>query len=137
MATFSSKPSVIDRPASEVAEKFSDLTRMQAVLDRMPEDERAKVGDVKLTTDSIIIETAQVGQITLKVTERSEKRVVLEAIGSPVPLKLIVDLKPVSVSSTEIVTSMDVEIPAFLKPMIGGAMQKAVDQFAVLMQKLS
>lgn len=32
---------------------------------------------------------------------------------------------------------MEVEIPAFLKPMVGGAMQKAVDQFGALMQKLA
>ena len=31
---------------------------------------------------------------------------------------------------------MDVEIPAFLKAMVGGTMQKAVDQFGQLMQKI-
>lgn len=137
MATFTSKPAVVNRPAAEVSDKFSDLSRMQEVLDRLPGDERAKIGDIKLTTDSILIKTPQVGDITLKVTERSAERIVLEAIGSPVPLKLIVNLKAISADSTEITTSMDVEIPAFLKSMVGGAMQKAVDQFGQLMCTLS
>ena len=137
MATFTSKPAVINTPADKLAEKFSDFTRLQQYIDALPAEERAKVGDIALTSDSIILKTPQVGEITLKVTERKPERLVLEAVGSPVPMKLVVNLKPVSESSTELVTSIDVDIPAFLKPMIGGTMQKAVDQFGDLMKRLA
>jgi hypothetical protein len=137
MALFQGKPTTVNRNAAAVADKFSDLSRMQELLNQMPEEERAKVGDVDFTTDSIIIRTAQVGEITLKVTERTQARVVLSAVGAPVPLKIITDIKAIDDNSCEIATAMDVEIPAFLKPMVGGAMQKAVDQFGELMQKLA
>lgn len=117
MATFTSKPTIVDSPAATVAEKFSDLSAMQKVLDQIPADERAKIGDIALTPDSIVMKTPQVGDITLKVTQRTPERVTLTAMGSPVPMNLSVNIKPLSDTQTELTTSMDVEIPAFLKPM--------------------
>ena len=135
MATFSSKPVEVKSPATEVAEKFSDLTRLQQFIDAMPPEERAKVGDVSLTADSIIMKTPQVGEITLKITKRSPERIVMEAVGSPVPMNIVLNIKPVSDNSSELTTAMEVDIPAFLKPMVGGTMQKAVDQFSELMKR--
>ena len=137
MATFTSKPTIVYSPAATVAEKFSDLSAMQKVLDQIPADERAKIGDIALTPDSIVMKTPQVGDITLKVTQRTPERVTLTAMGSPVPMNLSVNIKPLSDTQTELTTSMDVEIPAFLKPMVGGTLQKAVDQFGQLMQRLA
>jgi len=137
MATFTGKPAIVERPAAEVAAKFSNLNALQDIIDNMPETERAKIGDVALTDDSIIIKTPQVGDITLKVTERTPELIKLTAVGAPVPLELLMHIKALSAETSEITTAMEVEIPAFLKPMVGGAMQKAVDQFGALMQKLA
>lgn len=137
MAIFKGKSVTINKSAEALAEKFSDLSGLQDVMERLPEDQRAKIGDVKLTKDSIRIQTAQVGEINFTVTERSADRVVFTAAGAPVPLKLVLDFKPLTTAQTELTTSMDVDIPVFLKPMVGGAMQKAVDQFGELMSKLA
>lgn len=137
MAEYKSKAVTVNRPAEFITEKFADLSQFGNVLDQMPEADRAKVGDVKFEKDSISLETSQVGTIVFKVTERTPSRVVMTAVGSPVPLDLSVRLTPLSADSTEIVTSIDVEIPAMLRPLIGGAMQKAVDQFGSLMAKLN
>ena len=40
-------------------------------------------------------------------------------------------------TSTEVEASLNIDIPAVLKPMVGGTMQKAVDQFGVLIGQLS
>ncbi len=136
MATFTSKPVTVAQSAQAISDKFADLTRLQSVLDNMPEEQRAKVGDVRLESDAIVINTPQVGAITLKVTERSAGRVQFTAMGSPVPMNLDVNLQPLSAESTEVTTEMQVEIPAMLKPLVGGAMQKAVDQFGNLIGKL-
>lgn len=137
MAEYKSKPVTVGRSAEYIADKFVDLSSFGQALDSMSEADRAKVGDVKFEKDSITIDTKQVGTISFKVTERSPKRVVMNAVGSPVPLDLSVNLTPLGEDSTEIVTAIDVEIPAMLRPLIGGAMQKAVDQFGVLMAKLN
>ncbi len=137
MATFSGKPALVNRPAGAIAAKFADLTAMQALLDEMPAEERAKVGDVRLTSDEIIINTPQVGAITLRVTERSPELVRFDAVGAPVPMAIKVTLKPLSADTTEVASEMDVDIPMFLRPMIGGALQKAADQFGALMSRLA
>lgn len=137
MATFTSKPITVNSPSEAISEKFSDLSRLQEVIDRIPAEERAKIGDVALTPDAIILKTQQVGDITLKVTERTPQRVTFSAVGSPVPMNLAINLKPLDAASSELTTSMDVDIPAFLKPMVGGTLQKAVDQFGQLMGRLA
>lgn len=128
---------MVNRPAGEIAAKFADLTAMQALLDEMPAEERAKVGDVRLTSDEIIINTPQVGAITLRVTERSPELVRFDAVGAPVPMAIKVTLKALSADTTEVASEMDVDIPMFLRPMIGGALQKAADQFGALMSRLA
>ena len=137
MATYTSKPAVIPASASSVSEKFSDFTLLQSHLDALPAEERSKIGDISLTPDSIVLKTPQVGDITLKVIERTPGRVALTAVGSPVPMNLALDITPVDEQSTRLVASMDVEIPAILKPMLGGTLQKAVDQLSDVMKRLA
>ena len=137
MSTFSGQPVTIDRPAAEIASRFDDLSVMQSSLDNLSDEDRAKVGEVKFEKDNIYIQTNQVGQIQFSITERSAKRITMTAVGSPVPLTLSVLLKALSDTTTELTTVIDVEIPAMLKPMIGGAMKKAADQFGMLMSNLA
>ena len=136
MAVYSSKPVAVERPAAEIAEKFSDFSVLNETLDKMPAEERAKVGEVAFDKDTITITTPQVGAITLRAVERTPEGVTLQAEGSPVPMKLHVAFRPLSADSTEVTGSMDVEIPMMLKPLVGPAIQKAADQFGQMFAKL-
>lgn len=124
-------------PAAKLAEKFSDFRGMQARLDEMPAEERGRIGDVAFTQDSIVITTPQVGAITLRATQRTPDRVVMQAEGSPVPMSITVEMHPVAADQTEVVGKMDVEIPVMLKALVGPALQKAVDQFGEIFAKLA
>lgn len=137
MSQYTSKPVTVNRPAQFIIDKFADLSLFGEALDSMPAGERAKIGDVSFDKDAITIDTKQVGTIKFQVVERTPARVVMNAVGSPVPLNLIVNLDSLGDESTEITTAIDIEIPVMLRPMIGGAMQKAVDQFGDLMAKLN
>ena len=137
MAVFTSKSITVATPAREISDKFADLTRFQDVIDQIPADQRAKVGDVSFTPDTIVLHTQQVGDITLKVSQRTAERVGLTAEGSPIPMHLFVNLKSLPEGKTEMSTSMDVEIPAFAKALVGPTLQKAVDQFGDLMGRLA
>lgn len=137
MATYSSRPVEVQMSAQALADKFSDFRNMQAKLDQMPADERARVGEVSFTEDSIVISTQQVGNIVLRATERSPRMITLTAEGSPVPMAIHIELNPLSDSSTEVIGRMEVEIPAMLKPLVGPALQKAVDQFGNLFASLA
>lgn len=137
MAKFVGKPSVSKRPAAEVAAKFDDLTVLQDLMDRLPEDQRAKIGDISFTKDDVNIPVPQMGPVTLRVTERRPDLITFDAVGVPVPLNLYVHINPLGENETEVSAEIEVDIPAFLKPMIGGTMQRAVDQFGQMMAMLS
>lgn len=138
MATYKSKPAKIDRPAEEIYARFSDMSRLQETLDKLPADQREKIGQVEFTHDSIRISTAQVGDITFKVKEKVEPtKIVFGTESSPVPLTMEVDIKPVSAAASEVETVIDVEIPAIVRPIIGPQLQKAADKFGELISGLS
>ncbi len=137
MAQYTSKAAVVNTPAAVLAEKFSDFRALQSALDNLDGDQRAKVGDVSFTDDSICITTPQVGAITLKAVERTPERIRLQAENSPVPMNLIVDFKPLDSAATEVKGTIDVDLPMMLRPLVGPTLQKAADQFGELFAKLA
>lgn len=137
MAKYTAKTVTIPVEAGVIAEKFSDLTAFQSALESLPDSVKSKIGNLRFEPDALIVDTPQLGAITLKVTERTPRRIALTAQGSPVPLVMGVDLNPKGGESTEMATAIDVEIPAMLKPFIGSKMQEAADKFGEMMANLA
>lgn len=138
MATFSSKPVVVPVGTQELFSKFDNLTLLQDLLDKLPQEARDKVGNVSFEKDSIRLQTTQVGEIKFVVKERvAPDKIVFGTESSPVPLTLTALLKPEGEDKTEITAQTEVQIPPMLKSMIGGPMQKATDQFAALIGQLA
>lgn len=137
MATYKSPATQVNIPADTLAAKFSDFTALQSAIDAMPAEKREKIGNVEFTKDTIKLMTPQVGAITLRAVERTPEKIVLEAEGSPVPMKLMVGMTPAGESSTSVTGTIDVELPMMLKPLIGPAMQKAADQFGTMFASLA
>lgn len=138
MARYESAPVSVNASVHSIFEKFNDLTSLQKLLEQLPADMRAQVGDVTFEKDSITLQTNQVGEIKFVVKERvAPGKIVFGTQSSPVPLTLTALLKETSPESTEVRAETDVEIPAILKPMIGSTMQRATDQFAQLIARLA
>lgn len=136
MAKYSSKPVVVALAPEELDARFADFTALQHKIDELPADERAKLGQVEFTADSIVINTPQVGAITLRVSERKLGFVRLTAENSPVPMFINIVYRPNGTGS-EIYGEMDVEIPVMLRPLIGPTLQKAVDNFGNLFASMA
>jgi hypothetical protein len=130
MTTYSSKPTEVAMPVSSVYERVSNPAAFQERLDALPEEVRAKLGAVRFTEDSIIITAAPMGDMVLKITERV-------AESAPVPLIMSINLDAKTPESTEIVTAIDVEIPAMLRPMVGPKLQEAADKFGDMVKNLA
>lgn len=138
MAKFTSAPATVPMPVEVLFEKFNDLTVMQDMLDKLPEEQRAKVGDVVFGKDSLSIKTPQVGEIKFVVKERvAPSKVVFGTASSPVPLTLTAHFAPAGESASTVSAEADVEIPAMLKPFVGPQMQKATDQFGQLISQIA
>lgn len=138
MSLYSGKPVTVARPIDDIYGKISSLDAYADKLNNLPQEAREKIGDVRFENSAIIINTPQVGELRLEITEReAPTRVVLSAIGSPVPAKVVVQLSKISDESTQITPAMDVEIPMMLRPFIGSKLQQAADQFGDLIGRLS
>lgn len=125
---YTSKPITVPVPPQAVVDRFADLSAFNQRLEQLPQEQRARLTGVSFTPDSIVLQTPQVGAITLKVAERTPGRVRLDAQGSPVPLALVIDVAPEGTGSS-LQAGVDVEIPAMLRPLIGGRMQEMADKF--------
>ncbi|MDE6457832.1 MAG: hypothetical protein K2L31_04425, partial [Muribaculum sp.] len=113
MTTYSSKPVDVAMPASTVFDRISNLGSFQERIEQLPEDVKAKIGSVTFTEDTIVINAAPMGDMTLRVTERiPAKRLALTAENAPVPIILSVNLNEKDTDNTEVVTSIDVDMPA-------------------------
>lgn len=133
MAHYQSKPVSINAPIDDVFNRISDINAYQQKLESLPQEVKAKLGEVRFENDSIIITAAPVGEIKFTVDKRqSPSLIALKAEQSPVPLTLSVNLEPSTPNTTAAAAAIDVEIPAMLKPMIGGKMQEAADKFGEL-----
>lgn len=138
MTTYSSKTIELQMPVEAVYARISDIGGFQSRIDQLPEEVRSKIGSVRFTDDSIIINAAPMGDMVLKVTERiPEKRVAFTAQGAPVPLVMAINLEAVGEDKTNVTTSIDVEIPVILKPMVGPKLQEAAEKFGDMIRNLA
>lgn len=135
MSKYTGKTFTITRPAEEIADKFRDLTALQAVIDKLPEEERAKVQGVTFTADTVSVQTPQLGQVSFTVVERTPSKVVMKGQGVPVPVSLEVALAPKAADSTDATCSIDIELPMMLRSFVGPQLNKAVGMLSDMMQK--
>ena len=142
MANFKSDTVTINASAQRVFEKLSDLNNIgtlleNAPLDQIPEDKRDALGKISFTSDSISFPAAPVGDVTLTVTKREPySLIMLEGVGTPVPLSLSLNIEEISEAECRGYVSIDLAIPAMLKPMISGPLQKMTDQFSQVLRSL-
>lgn len=107
---------------------LSDLNNINKVKDRIPAD---KVKDLAFDSDSVSVNVPPVGNISLKIIEREEPKCIkFEAVNSPVPFNLWIQLLPVTETSCKMRVTVKADIPMLLKPMIGGKLGDGVDKIA-------
>lgn len=124
-------------PADELFAKLSDLTLLQSKVESLPDDVKAKVGEMRFTADSVVIVTPQAGEIELKIKESvAPSKIVFGTAQSVVPLDMSINIKPIDDASSELTSSIEVDIPFMLRPIVGPQLQKAADGFGDSISKL-
>lgn len=135
MAVYKSEKVTLQAPAQSVYDKLSDLENLKSMLakvpaDRIPEDKRAMFENIKITPDTIEIPGAPMGNLIFRVTERQSPSLIrLRGEGIPIEMALVLHIEPVTPETSQARVDIDINIPAMLKPMIGGQVQKIADQF--------
>ena len=142
MAVYKSKPAQINASADDVYGRLSNLSNLKSLMANIPQeaipaDKKEMFDAVVVSDDSISFPAGPVGEVKLKVVEKVAPRLIrLEGVGTPVPLSLSLSITPLSEVQCEASVSIDIAIPAMLKPMLGGTIQKMADQFGQVLGAL-
>lgn len=135
MAIYSSQKVILNAPAESVYDKLSNLENLQGLLDkvpadRIPEDKRQMFENIKITPDTIEVPGGPMGNLVFRVTERKSPSLIkLKGEGIPVEMSLALHVEPQSATTSSANVDIDINIPAMLKPMVGGQIQKIANQF--------
>ena len=118
----------IPYPVENVYRNISDLSNLERVRDRIPED---KLQEFQFDSDSVQVSVAPVGTIKLRIVEREENRCVkFETEQSPMPFNLWIQVLPVSEAESKMKVTVKADIPFMLKGMVAGPLQDGVEKIA-------
>lgn len=143
MATYKSGEVTLQGSAEEVYNKLSNLDNLRDLLakipaDRLPEEQKKQLESLEITPDSITFPGGPVGSLTLQMTEKIEPTLIrLDGVGTPVKLGLSMHITPECPTSSKGEVDIDIDLPAMLKPMVGGQIQKMADQFGQMLKAIS
>ena len=128
MSKFESSVKQIPYPVEDVYRNISDLSNLERVRDRIPED---KLQEFLFDSDSVQVSVAPVGTIKLRIIEREENKCVkFETEQSPLPFNLWIQVLPVSATESKMKVTVKADIPFMLKGMVSGPLQDGVEKIA-------
>jgi hypothetical protein len=134
MTKFESSIKQIPYPVEDVYRNISDLSNLERVRDRIPED---KLNSFSFDQDSVSVNVAPVGDLKLRIIEREENKCVkFEGVETPLPFNLWIQVLPVSETESKMKVTVQADIPFMLKGMVAGPLQDGVDKIADALSKV-
>ena len=117
MTKFESGVKVVPASQEAVYEKLSNLSNLEKVKDRLPED---KVKNLSFDAESMTIEVAPVGKITLQIVEKEPcKCIKFATTTSPLPFNLWIQIVPVTETECKMKLTIGMDINPFMKMIPG------------------
>lgn len=133
MATFESTIREINYPQQNVYNLLSDLTNIEKIKDRLPED---KVKDLIFDENSISI-SSPMGAVKLNIIEREEPKCIkFETEKSPLPFNLWIQILPMNESSCKMKLTIKAELNPFIKGMVSKPLQEGIEKIADALQMI-
>ena len=128
MTKFESSVKQIHYPVEDVYRNISDLSNLERVRDRVPED---KLNSFSFDSDSVSVNVSPVGDLKLRIIEREENKCVkFETEQSPLAFNLWIQVLPVSDTESKMKVTVKADIPFMLKGMVSGPLQDGVEKIA-------
>ena len=110
MTKFESSVKQIPYPVEDVYRNISDLSNLERVRDRIPED---KLNSFSFDQDSVSVNVAPVGDLKLRIIEREENKCVkFEGVQTPLPFNLWIQVLPVSETESKLKVTVQADIPS-------------------------
>lgn len=134
MTEFVSEVKTIPYNEDRIFNMLSDLTNLENVKDRIPED---KIKDFEFDQDSCSFSVPPVGKITFQIVEREPNNTIkFTTTNSPVPLFLWIQLKQVEEHDTRMKMTVRADLNPFIKQMVAKPLQDAVDKISTVLASL-
>lgn len=128
MTKFESSVKTIYASQKAVYEKLSDLNNLEKFKDSLPAD---KVKNLSFNSDSMTIDVAPVGQITLNIIEKEPyKCIKFATTTSPLPFNLWIQLVPVTETECKMKLTIGIELNPFMKGMVQKPLQEGLEKMA-------
>ena len=130
---FESSVREIPYAQQSVYNMLSDLTNIEKVRDKIPED---KIKDLTFDADSISIHSP-LGDVQLNIIEGDEPRCSkFETKKSPIPVNLWIQILPVTDHSSKMKLTMKAEVNPFIKAMVKKPLQEGIEKVADALQMI-
>ena len=134
MANFESSVKVIPYSQERVYAKLSDLSNLESVKDRLPED---KVQDLSFDSDTLSFNVSPVGQITLQIVERDPcKCIKLATTNSPLPFNMLIQLVETAEEECKIKLTIGMDINPFMKAMVQKPLQDGLEKMVEMLSMI-
>lgn len=128
MSQYESSVKCIPFPQARVYAKLEDLNNLEGLKDRLPQD---KVKEFAYSRDEATVNVPPLGNVTIKVVEREEPKCVkLEAVGSPVPITLWVQIIPDGKEASKMRVVVKAEINFMLRAMVEKPLKDGIEKIA-------
>ncbi|KAA6338989.1 hypothetical protein EZS27_006536 [termite gut metagenome] len=131
MTQFESNVKIIPYNQERVYAKLSDLNNLESIKDKIPPD---KINGFSFDTDTLSINVAPVGDLTLKIIEREPSKCIkFETVQSPLPFNLWIQIVPSSEEECKIKLTFRAEINMFMKSIVQKPLQEGLEKIVEMM----
>ena len=128
MSQYESSVKCIPYSQERVYAKLEDLNNLEGLKDKLPAD---KVKELTYTRDEATVNVPPVGNVTIRVVEREEPKCIkLEAVGSPIPVTLWIQIIPNGAEASKMRVVVKAEINFMLKAMIEKPLKEGIEKIA-------
>ena len=128
MSQYESSVKNIPFPQARVYAKLEDLNNLESLKDRLPED---KVKEFTYSRDEATVNVPPMGNVTIRVVEREEPKCIkLEAVGSPIPINLWVQIIPNGEEASKMRVVVKAEVNFMLRSMIEKPLKEGIEKIA-------
>ncbi|MBQ5896014.1 MAG: SRPBCC family protein [Bacteroidaceae bacterium] len=128
MSQYESSVKNIPFPQARVYSKLEDLNNLEGLKNRLPED---KVKDLTYSRDEATVNVPPMGNVTIRVVEREEPKCIkLEAVGSPIPVNMWIQIIPDGEEASKMRVVAKAEVNFMLRAMIDKPLKNGVEKIA-------
>ena len=135
MSQYESSVKRIPCPQEKVYAKLEDLSNLEKLKDKLPED---KVKDFACNRDEATVNVPPMGNVTIRVVKREEPKCIkLEAVGSPIPLNMWIQIIPDGEEASKMRVVAKAEINFMLRSMIEKPLKEGLEKIAEALSLIS